>query len=762
MALLRYPLVCVLLLAAVTVTLLWQTRHLHFDNSAESFLRPDHPERLAYLAFEDRYGLSAYFVVLLRDPELFTVSGLTRLQAVHAAIEAQVPHVSSIESLSNTRFITSEGDDIWIEPLFSGELDQAVIDERKASVLTTPYYLNRLVNPAADAAAIIVRLQQFASDARQQPVRLQMYHLQETLTALEAVVNRFADDRWPALLVGGSPTISVELTSATREDMLLFSLLGVLMVAIMLYLVFRRWSAVFLPLLCLLAVVAIVLSCMAIGRYPLQVSSAILPSFLMAVCVADAIHFLRAFYAAYDQGAGRYEAIRQSLAHVGMAMFFTTLTTSVGLLSFAFSDVAPVASFGLFASFGVWVALLLMLVALPALLLLFPLARRQQNALRSARYQVLLARLIDAIARHAKAVPAVALIVLAGGLWFASQLSFSHNPLLWFDRQHPVREANRVIESTMAGAMQVEMLISRQDGRPLQHQQLQQIDQWLQLLRQAPVAGVPIHSAVSVLDMLKEANRILQPEAGYRLADNQPLLAQQLLLLRFDPANSLDQLIDQEMREMRVTLSIPWMDSVAYTGLLQQLERSFNDRYGHSLQLELTGMATVANRAFTEMIRSMMESYLLAGVVILLLMLLLVRRFLLGLALVLPNLLPIVMVLALMQLLSIPLDLFTMLIGSIAIGLIVDDSIHFVYSFRQIRPHCADVRDALVRTLVSTGSALLATTLVLCFGFLIYCFSSLQNLMVFGLLTALCIALALVADVLLIPAILLGLEKRDH
>lgn len=178
--------------------------------------------------------------------------------------------------------------------------------------------------------------------------------------------------------------------------------------------------------------------------------------------------------------------------------------------------------------------------------------------------------------------------------------------------------------------------------------------------------------------------------------------------------------------------------------------------------MEATGMATLSNQAFEDMTHSMLESYFWAGLSILILLMLLTRKAGLGLlAMILPNVLPVCMVLALMHLLAIPLDMFTMLIGSIAIGLIVDDTIHLLYSFqRNVKEGLAPI-DAMINSLLTTGKALVATTVVLSFAFLIYCLSSLSNLMAFGYLTALCIMFALVADLLLLPAILLLLYKNN-
>lgn len=758
MAFIRFPWVCVVLIVAATTVLLFtQARHLSFDSSTENFLNRNDPIWQSYMDFEEKYGLSAYFIVLVRDQNLFSKAGIERIRHLREQFMQHVPHTADIESIENTRHIHSEGDDIRIEPLFAEDLDAVDFAEKKQIATSTPYYLNRLINQQGDTTAIIVRLRQY------EPERLQMYQIGQSSDALQAVVDSQQSQFQQQVLVGGSPTIAVELTRASKQDMLVFSIMAAFIVALVQFALFRRLSAVVMPLACLGVAIAMVLSIMAWGHYPVQVSSAILPSFLMAVCLADAIHFLRSFYPAYDQGMAKREAIKTALDHTGVAMFFTTLTTSVGMFSFSTASVAPVASLGLFAALGVWMAFLLTVICLPSLLLICPLQRKAEKTQNRQRLQAFCTRYIRFISQYAWHIITVGLVLLGLSIVAASKLSFSHDPLQWFAEDHPLREINRQIESSLSGTMQVEVLISNREKptQPLDVEQLHMIDSWLSAITAQPQAGIRISSSVSVLDILKEANQILVPEEGYRLTDSQALLSQQVLLLRFDPDNTLDQLIDYDFTEMRVTLSIPWTDAIEYTAFFRELEQHFSYQLGEQLAIDINGMANVSNRAFHNMVDSMASSYINAGIIIMLLLMMLIKSLKLGLMLILPNLLPITMVLALMYLLAIPLDLFTMLIGSIAIGLIVDDAIHFVYTFQRNYARLADAAQALVSTLVTTGTALVSTTLVLCSGFLIYCFSALENLLAFGLLTALCIALALVADLLIMPAILLLLYNNN-
>jgi predicted RND superfamily exporter protein len=169
----------------------------------------------------------------------------------------------------------------------------------------------------------------------------------------------------------------------------------------------------------------------------------------------------------------------------------------------------------------------------------------------------------------------------------------------------------------------------------------------------------------------------------------------------------------------------------------------------------------VAGRTINAVIRSMAKTYVVALLVITPLMILLIGNLRIGLLSMIPNLAPILAALGLMGWVGLPLDAFTLLVGSIAIGLAVDDTIHFMHNFRRYHERSGDLRGAVRETLSSTGQALLFTSLVLCAGFFLYMLASMNSLFHFGLLTGFTIAVAFVADVLLAPA-LMALAMRPR
>jgi predicted RND superfamily exporter protein len=226
-------------------------------------------------------------------------------------------------------------------------------------------------------------------------------------------------------------------------------------------------------------------------------------------------------------------------------------------------------------------------------------------------------------------------------------------------------------------------------------------------------------------------------------------------------------MVDSELRTARLTLRLPWRDAGAYTELVGELQQRSEAAFVNSVDssvdssdadssvtISITGLMMIFARTLDAMMSSMLESYTIAAVVISIMMILLVGSVRLGLISMIPNLLPITIVLGVMGIFGLPLDAFTMLIGSIALGLAVDDTVHFMHNFMRYYKDSGSSSEAIVHTMHTAGRAMVVTTIVLSLGFFIFMSSEMNNLLNFGGLTGLAIILSLFADILLAPALM--------
>ena len=750
------------LIILLTVAVALQVSSINFEASSEKLLKQSNPAFKTYLEFKKNYQAGLGIILLIEDKNIFSLEFLQKLEFLQDDLLDKVPYIDEVESLLSSRRVLGDNNNLYFDSLIPDRLDEKGIQEAQHIALTTPYYQNHIINAEGDATALIIKLHPFIYSRETNKSRqLLQKEMHEVIAAIENVIAAHEQNFTGKLSMGGPTVATIEMVKASKHDVVVFSFLALLVIAIALALVFRRASAVFLPLFLLILSITITLSWMLIAEVPIQNVSAILPSFLLAVCVCDSVHFLQVFYRYLDVGMAKKEAILTACQHTKTALFFTTITTAAGLASFTTSSLTPIAHFGLFAAIGVVIALIFTYLCLPTLLMLFPIKSKMTGTkVRHDRRAAMLAKYIQ---KQSKVIVLLSIAVLAMSAYAIAELKLSHDTLTWFPEDNKARLSVERIDDKLTGTMPLEMLIdSGADYGIYDPVFMQKIDLWLTQLQQKDIAGVKIRTTTSLIDLIKEVNAILSEDKAFKIPEERRLIAQEILLIEIDSADQVRILTDSNYRTLRISLATSWQDAVYYRDFLQALESSFTAQFNTPVTLTMTGMVALSSQIIIEMMNGMVSSYLLAAFMVTLLMIVLLKNVKLAVIMMFPNLLPIAMILALMTVTNTPLDMFTLLIGAIAIGIIVDDSIHFVHGFQRAFKKSGSVLQAVEQTYNDEGRALIITTVILCCGFLVYLFSDLHNLQRFGVLTALCVLLALIADFILAPAIIFLLYKDDE
>ena len=337
-----------------------------------------------------------------------------------------------------------------------------------------------------------------------------------------------------------------------------------------------------------------------------------------------------------------------------------------------------------------------------------------------------------------------------------------HDPLSWLPKDASVRTATALVDKELKGSITMEVIINTKKENGLYNSEL------LKNLDNARKRAEAIKNDVyfvgkgwSVAEVLKEIHRALHEnkEEYYAITDNDALIPQEFLLFENSGSDDLEDLVDGSFSKARLTLKLPWMDAGKYKNLDKDLEKLFKEELGSDVEVIVTGMIPLLQRTMGASMHTMASSYSMAFVLITIMMILILGSFKIGLVSMIPNVLPVVMTLALMNILNMPLDVFTMLVGAIVIGLSVDDTVHFFHNFAKYHHRGMSTKEAVEQTMLGTGRALIATTIVLSLGFYVYMFASLTNLINFGILAGGAISIALISNIILGPALLTLITK---
>jgi len=437
----------------------------------------------------------------------------------------------------------------------------------------------------------------------------------------------------------------------------------------------------------------------------------------------------------------------------------TSLTTAGGLLSFSGAEIAPIADLGVLASAGVIIALLYTLFLLPALLAFFPIRRKKKTR---NHFNIFFDRIMIGIGNFSTDKPWMVMIVtfciIGISAFGIAKLHFSHNPLAWFPEDDPFRVSTAVIDKAMKGSMTMEVIVDTKKKNSLyQPDILNKLDEFNRAAETITEADLFIGKSISVVDTLKQINKALHAndDEHYLVPQDSELIAQEFVLFENGGTDDLENQIDSQYSKARITLKLPWVDANTYTNIQKKIIAKLEETFQGIGTVTITGMISLLSRTIYNVIVTMMSSYIIAFIVITILMVLLIGNIKFGLISMIPNLLPIMIALGGMGYAGMNLDLSNILIGSIVIGLAVDDTVHFFHNFRRYYTNTGNVKFSVQETLLTTGRALLFTSFVLTAGFFVFVASDMKNLVNFGLISGLAIMTALMADIILAPALMM-------
>jgi len=783
----RFRFAAVALTIVLTAALASGVAKLTIDTSNEAFLHQDDPTLLRYLDFKAQFGRDDIIIIGVEPNDLFSPGSLEKLKALHDELAERIPNLDDLTSMVNARNTRGEGDSLIVEDLLERWPRTATdLKALEARVMANPLYINGLVSADAALTALIIEISAFAGDggggtdealtgfddegaADKAPGEARALLSNEqnfavVATAKKIVARHSAPDF--RLYMGGALTVMEELKAALKSDMALFLRLAVLTIGICLLIMFRRISGVVLPLVVVGLSLVSTLGIMGHAGIAVTIPMIILPSFLLAVGVGAAVHILAMFFRRLNEQGDKPAALRYALGHSGLAIVMTSLTTAAGLASFSGAEVAPIAHLGIFAAVGVLLALIYTLILLPALLALIPIKAKPAADARSApRFDAFLDGVVAFSTGHAKAIVAASIILIVGAVASAALLQFSHDVFSWLPKEWTVYKATKKLDHDLRGSITVEVLVDTRRENGLYDRDLLRALEGLGSEFEAyDRDGLFVGKVTSVVDILKEIHQALHDNQSkyYAVPDNQRLIPQEFLLFENTGSDDLETVIDSRFQVARVSIRVPWRDTLAYVPLLREVEDRFKEVLGERAKVTLTGTMSLFSRTLHAAIRSMAASYAIAFAAITVLMMLLIGNLRIGLVAMLPNLAPIAVAMGFMWWANLPLNLFTMLVGSIAIGLAVDDTIHFMHNFRRYYDQTGDVPEAVRRTLHTTGRAMLVTSIVLAIGFFIFTQAALNNLIDFGILTGAAIVLALIADFVLAPALMMLVHPKKE
>jgi len=733
--------------------------NLQLTTDFRTYFSADNPQLQAFEKLEADFNKQDTLVLLLKPEKaegLFAPEALSQIAELSDRAW-QLPYARRVDSLTNYQRIRADQDDILVADLYAAdaspeELSATAVhaSEIAAYVLQQPALHGRLVSNDLSLTQIIVSLTLPDNDP------------QATAELVSAAKAMLADTRTDAFSVQllGTAVINVALAEAVERDMAALIPGSYLLIFTALFLLTRSLAGAFLSLTLTLLTVAAVFGVLGWSGATLTPVVGAVPSMIMIIVVADCLHILVSYQHALKQGLGKRQALANAQALNIKPVMITSLTTALGLLCLNFSESPPYRDLGNLVAMAALLAGVLSLSWFIALLALLPAppAARADSGLG----QWLLGFYRRFIAPAPKRVFAVAMVItlmLAAGLF---KLQFNEQWYHYYDESFAVRQALETQEQQLYGVNFIQYSVAPASGggiySPAYMQQLQQLTQWLE---QQPGVGYVDSVHRQLLEIYQKLNR--DDPAYYRVPDSADAIAQSMLLYEMSLpfGMGLEERINIDKSASRLTLNLHKHTSRELVALDETLRQWAQIHTPELVLTPGTGLDMVFAQISDRNSISLFSGTLVALVLISISMMGFLRSWRLGALSLIPNILPALLAYGMWGYISGQVDLGLSIVACMSLGLVVDDSVHFLTKYRYAREQGKTAEQAVEFAFATVGVAMLITTLVLAAGFALLVLSPFSPTWGMGALMSLTVVLAFIADIILLPLLLLLFDRRD-
>ena len=709
-----------------------QAPKLRFETSIYDLTIQDLPKTIEYHTFKKDFGCEEIILVVARTRDVFLPETFAQIENLADQL-AQVQGVRRVISLPGIR---------------------------KAMDITEKWDLEgfrQILRPITLFERNIL-----SADGKTSVISLILDDVREKDRVIDATERILKDQQgFVTLYQIGMPIVSKALAEFTERDFLRLPLITFSIILFMLFLFFRNVRGVLIPSGSVLIALTWTFGLMSLTRTPLSLLTMIVPIFLIAVGTAYCMYLFPQYAHAARTADTAKEAALNTFSRIGFPTALAVFTTTIGLGSLLINKISEIRSFALFSCFGILSMLIIMLTLLPAITGLLPLPNKTRGGQGQNRAG-LLDRLLDAVIHinlhHQKiTLPVIAAIGVVGIMGLL-RIEVETNPVDFFKDDTPVATHFSDICQDMAGSFPINVVIESPEGGFFEDPgHLQAIDQLQQFL--SSLNGVD--KTISFTDYLKLINYATNQykEEFYTLPEE--AFEVRMLVNSFKTMLGRDMLarfMDGNFSKTNILLRTHLSSSKDFLAIQTQIEEHLRQHFPGSFSFQVTGIGIVVSHSSQLITEGQVKSLGLTLLLVFAIMFFLFTSYKVGIIGILPNCFPIVVSFGVMGWSGIPLSLATSLIATIAIGLAVDDTIHYLVGYNREFKRDLDKEGALRKTVRHIGRPILFTTLTISLGFSVLMASSFKPTAVFGLMMVVTMFSALVADLILLPSLMLHAE----
>lgn len=736
----NYSKTTIVLILLITIFFGFWIPALQIDNSVDDMLPSSHPAKKLYDRVTETFGGTNTIIVAYRNDTIFSQQTLNLISELTNQF-SQVQGVADVKSLANAKQLEGANGGLAVTELIppSG-IEPRQVPESKAYVRNNRMLRGTVLSEDGKYAGFVVELASGASDSK-------VYKELNTIIDQQASPKKF--------YLAGGPAVNAEMASSMKNDLVTLVPIVLFVLALVLYLSLRTAGGVYIPISVVVLSTIWTLGLMGLTGTAMSMISTTLPVMLLAIGVADAIHILNDYYHRLERGTRLEEAINSVMKHIGTAIVLTSVTTAVGFLSLTTTPVSQVKEFGIFIGFGVMAALIISVTWIPSLLSLTDHAQQKMESTDGEGSgdagSAILAKLGEYVVAHRTLILVTGLLILGMAAYGSTLLTVETNTLRFFRPNSEIRQATEIIDESFGGSQNLSIVIYGDIKDPEVLKGMLQLQNRISKMEQ-------VGYTLSIVNLVTEINRALTGKEKIPATKN--AISQELLLYEMSADSSeLNDLVNYNYNKARITVRLKSTSSNKLAEIITTIKNEAEQISGDAFHIRITGSSYLF-KVLTDLLvngQIISLSIALVGVAIIVGLIFLSIKF--GLLSIIPLGFTIAVNFGLMGLLGIPLDTATTMLASIAIGIGVDYTIHFISRYRLELGRTENYETAVVEAIRTTGQAIFFNAVAVAMGFGVLLASNFTPIATLGALVALTMVLAASWALTLLPAALLWVEE---
>ncbi len=709
-----------------------------------------------YQKFTQLFGEEGNLIMIgIQDPEFFRMDHFNRWNQLCDDLET-IEGVENLLSVSNAYDLKRNQEErkFEIHRIFPHDItDQAQLDTLADVFHKLPVYKDLLYNEAQNTYLLLITVNKD---------KMHSSDREKMVESIQDIGKAFEEDNQVRLHYSGLPYIRVVNSIQIKKEIYLFTLLALGICIIVLFLFFRSFKAVFYPIVIVLSGVVWAMGLLSLLGFKITLLTGMIPPLLIVIGIPNSIYMLNKFHHEFVMHGNRVKALQRVIIRIGNATFLTNLTTAIGFATFAVTNSNILVEFGIVASLSILSLFLLALVLIP-IIFSFVQPPRDRHV-RHLEYKAVI-RLIDLLIiitkRHRKKVYLTTVIVVAIGIYGITLIKSSGYMVDDIPESDPIYQDLKFFESNFHGLMPLEIIVdTKKPNGVMQLSTFQKLDQLENKLEEYP----ELSQSLSMLNLMKFAKQAFYngDVRYFSLPNNyERNFIMTYAMQGEENAGLLHSFLDSARQVTRISIRAKDVGTNRMEELYNEFRSDVDSIFDtESFETIITGSSVTAFRGTQYLQRNLFMSLGLAILLISLIMAIMFTSWRMVLLSIIPNVIPLIFTAAIMGFTGIPIKASTILVFSIAFGISVDNTIHFLAKYRQeLKLSGWNIGRSVILALHETGVSMLYTAVVLFFGFGIFSLSGFGGTVALGVLVSLTLLVALTSNLILLPSLLMGLNR---